>query len=470
MDEAIVYILGAGFSRAVSPQMPVTDELGNACVERDHGLSAELGPSPFANGNFETWLSRKAEDQPYFSTAENLSSRAVYARAVDLVCGVLAEREIAALSTPVPAWLLTLIELWHRQRATVITFNYDTLVECALSAAAVYDPVSNITVPWATAINFTPSGRGMTIGEAGQNVDWETFQLLKMHGSLNWYWTPGDVSGATVLRADLPGLFGEPSPLTTKERQRWFPGREPLIVPPAALKSSYYSNPITREIWKRAFEALSAADRVVFLGYSLPTTDLSMSGLISEALSGRPSATVEVVDLRPETIVERVTSLLPDCPVHASAGPDPIELATGRWHAKLRREVVPKLADAARAEGELGVAVSWGEGAMAAATGARREGTKCVVDLEGIGQIWFATRADRGSRREITGHSDEAVLRADQLAATLDGCDTIVARTHDGVELEVFGSHVRDFSGRNSGVGTWFQLVASGAAVRDQVA
>lgn len=51
-----VFILGAGFSRAVSPLMPLTDELGNACLAvLSEGARVDL-PVGFSEGYFEAFL------------------------------------------------------------------------------------------------------------------------------------------------------------------------------------------------------------------------------------------------------------------------------------------------------------------------------------------------------------------------------------------------------------------------------
>lgn len=446
--------------------MPITDELGNLCLAADSDLASAIGNSGFSDGSFETWLSRAAEDQPYLTVAENLKSRSVYAKTTELVARVLAERQNLALASDAPEWLLDLVELWHQEQAAVITFNYDTLVESALKSAAVYDAASNVTVPWPTAINFTPTGRiETTYGEAGQNVDWATFRLLKMHGSLNWYWAPGDQTGATITRGKLPGVFGAPDPMSEESRQRWLPGREPFLVPPAALKSSYYANPITKEIWQQAYRALSVADRIVLMGYSLPSSDLSVAGMITDALGTAHSPTIQIVDLDPSPIQGRLLSIRGDLQLTLSSGRDAIsQFAATRRSETLARVPTAVLASAENAR-SLGVAVSWNEGAMAAAVGVTREGSACVVELEGVGQIWFATREDRSTRPEIVGHVDRPVLTTDELVAALHGSESLIARTADGLELAVFTSTVSDFTGRNSGLGVWFQLICSGRGV-----
>lgn len=459
-----VYVLGAGFSRAISDSMPVTDELGNAVLERDAELRKEVGSAGFSGGDFETWLSRKAEDQPYLSSSENLRSRALYSRAVDLVAQVLVERQNEALAWPAPEWLLHLVEMWHFQRAIVITFNYDTLVEAAVKAARLPDAETNVLVPWPTVINFTPTGRAdLSLAEGGQSANWSSFRLLKMHGSLNWLWVPGDNSGATISRSKLPGIFGTPDPLSEEERRRWFPGREPFLVPPAALKSGYYANPVTREIWRQAFEAFRDSRRVTFLGYSLPATDLSVSGMIKDAMDGPRQ--IDVMDLNPRPILERLAALRPDVTSDSISGPIAIQEYAIEERSQLLAPVAKKITEASAAHSDLNVAVSWDEGAIAAALRADRVGDQCVVHLEGIGQIWFATRTDRLSRPDVPGHSTDAPLTSKELHDVVKGCKSIAVVTANGETLAVFDYFVRDFTGRNGGEGEWLQLVCCGGGV-----
>ena len=87
----------------------------------------------------------------------------------------------------------------------------------------------------------------------------DSFRLLKLHGSLSWYWSPGDATGATLQRWRLPGTFGHPIEDEAEDRRRVLPGRVPFIVPPAALKSEHLKSPIVRELWRRADESFRQA-------------------------------------------------------------------------------------------------------------------------------------------------------------------------------------------------------------------
>ncbi len=135
-----------------------------------------------------------------------------------------------------------------------------------------------------------------------------TFQLLKLHGSLTWYWVSDDPSGYTLQRWRLPGPYGQPEAWDGDELQRGLPGTEPFIVPPAALKSEQLRNTVIRDIWRRAKVALSHAERVALVGYSLPAADRSFGEMISEGLRGR-DVVVEVVNPEPGPVVHQLKRL-----------------------------------------------------------------------------------------------------------------------------------------------------------------
>ena len=67
-----VVLLGAGFSKAVSDHFPLMPELGQCALDE---ASIPAGLRPPKSTNFEAWLSRISEDQPYRSVEENLGAR-----------------------------------------------------------------------------------------------------------------------------------------------------------------------------------------------------------------------------------------------------------------------------------------------------------------------------------------------------------------------------------------------------------
>ena len=99
--------------------------------------------------------------------------------------------------------------------------------------------------------------------------------LLKPHGSLNWYDTVGRHIREDLRKELWPGTEGvRPvycflrwrAPKTGRQRRY-----VPWLVPPTHMKT--FEHPMLQHIWHRCVDALSTAQRVYVLGYSLPVAD-----------------------------------------------------------------------------------------------------------------------------------------------------------------------------------------------------
>ena len=85
-----VFVLGAGFSKAISQQMPTIDELGESCRRLlETAGHKDRMPTYFADGLFEQWLSRLATDQPDYSAATNAENLGAFARASEAITRIL---------------------------------------------------------------------------------------------------------------------------------------------------------------------------------------------------------------------------------------------------------------------------------------------------------------------------------------------------------------------------------------------
>jgi hypothetical protein len=319
-SEAI--ILGAGFSKALSEAMPLTDDLGNLVLAVAQANSdIPITHRPFENGLFEAWLSRIAEDQPDLSTVENLANRMLFQLCSQSLASVLEDCvDVALQDRPFDqAWILDLLGTLHARRSTVITFNQDTLIEFAVGGADLYSwnqkawrldqPQPRIN--WWDLIDCQPP---LPSWRYGFGVPQPTLRLLKLHGSTNWYWTAGDESGATTACWFLPGtLPPEEGPDEAEARERELPGRVPLIVPPAAGKSTYFKTPLLTQLWQNARYALSRPTvRVGLVGYSIPPTDLVTSGMIRETLANREnpdSVFIDIVNPKPGPVRQNLQIL-----------------------------------------------------------------------------------------------------------------------------------------------------------------
>ena len=306
-DAKDVYVLGAGFSRAISDHMPLLDELGAEIMTRlDDGVvphALRLAPE-----QFELWLSYLAGDQPWLDEAERLRNRALLVAVSRVLADVIMERELRSRSGPMPEWLPAMVARWHEDRATVITFNYDTLVEAAYTAAirvrsrpdAEDNYVSHAQLQRSP---LTPIGsRAGSVLTASQ-ID--TFKLVKLHGSRSWVYS------------GRPSFFGE-SIYDTCRVQGWSPEKPdpqpwlsqdkvPLIVPPTAGKTGFFENETIQAEWRQAFRSLRQARRIYVAGYSFPPSDLLVRFLLQHGCSDGAQLTVANPD---RSVATRLSELL----------------------------------------------------------------------------------------------------------------------------------------------------------------
>jgi hypothetical protein len=282
---ASVFVLGAGFSRAVSDHMPMMKNLSTLVAERLQDRDIP-GADKAVASDFEQWLSFLLDRPPWLSTAEQERNRAGFFAVAEAVHQILVECQAEAVESQgeqCPEWLQRLVAHWQDTDATVITFNYDNLVELAwrihgVPSAPQWRIVYPLPIPLAASrFRVTP---GALLAPQLQGL-----KLLKLHGSLSWRYTgpdgtPGDLIYETAGWFENPewNAAGISSP---DERDALSEDLYPMIVPPTAVKSPYYSNRTLQANWKRAARELGAAEEIVLMGFSLPPTDLTVSSLLA---------------------------------------------------------------------------------------------------------------------------------------------------------------------------------------------
>src|SRR5262249_52708921 len=88
----------------------------------------------------------------------------------------------------------------------------------------------------------------------------------------------------------------------------------PLLIPPVLTKTESVKEPVLQMVWSEAYEALGKAKHVVFIGYSLPVTDIAAGFLFREGLKLLDhSKQITVVDYAQTSgeQEERLKTLLP---------------------------------------------------------------------------------------------------------------------------------------------------------------
>jgi NAD-dependent SIR2 family protein deacetylase len=130
------------------------------------------------------------------------------------------------------------------------------------------------------------------LGKGGFNV-----KLIKLHGSLNWLQCPRchrlyvEFDEKIAMRQFNDNVTCRHCDKNFNKTKLSHKLTSNLIMP-TFLKD--LSNPQYKIIWQNAGIELSEADKIVFIGYSLPQADFEMRQLLSRMV--RSKASIEVVD------------------------------------------------------------------------------------------------------------------------------------------------------------------------------
>lgn len=306
-----VFVLGAGFSKAISDEMPLTAELREAIARTTHLRVPQ---------DLEGWLSFLAEPQPYLRLEANLENRAQFLRVARKLAAVIRDQQRRVHRAPPPEWLVRLVTLWYSYGSKVLSLNYDTLVESV-----------------ARELGFRPD----SLGPRG------SVPLLKLHGSVDESWDP-------EIRADVFGPEGEgpgwniPNRPQTTIRWHDYERFDPFIVPPVTTKSSFYDIPVLRDRWLRSASVIGDASTVTLLGYSMPIADYSTARLLtdprSEAASGDDRQRGYVIaDINNTLVSERLISLGVEGTPWSIGGPTPIQQYVDDVTAAVTERIVESL-------------------------------------------------------------------------------------------------------------------------------
>lgn len=318
----IVFVLGAGFTRSFDSDAPLINcKIDLPYFKRKYknfqGAKKVLDQVYEKDGfvNMEKLLSRLYTGMPYDHDFLPQGERQIlYSDLKDFFL-----KQIATIKSDDKKLLI--LENFARyilkNKASCITFNYDDMLDQALFHADMGNVLDKKT---AHNTSWTPMrGYGFFIDSAeslaGNGIMSFTKSqslLLKMHGSINWFPKRG---------------YKDPFPMDSiVHNQNWWPlttqeldkdiihhyEASPVIIPPIFDKSFLTGNSIFKVIWSRAFEILSEAKTVVFIGYSFPDTDFVVANLFTEALFKKIDKKIIIINRgsNPESLKTRYRTIL----------------------------------------------------------------------------------------------------------------------------------------------------------------
>ena len=267
-----VFVLGSGFSKSFLPSMPTLKDL-NALIP--DGISDEF---PHFKEYCERFLGLCNGQREYLGI-EQLATSILSARIfpgerdrlyratlrfelLRFIASVIRRDEI--VKGEASFILKNFLKSCANHSASgeretlLLSFNYDTLIETAI---ANYPELSEqISVDY--GVRIEPADRSAHRIAAPQTVD-----LIKLHGSLNWF----PVKGATD-ELDLKNVC------QVEPQDRSFPiysEDTPIYIPMAHAKESFLRGSLFNLLWSRADYYLTHAREIIFVGYGFPKSDVN---------------------------------------------------------------------------------------------------------------------------------------------------------------------------------------------------
>lgn len=152
---------------------------------------------------------------------------------------------------------------------TIVTTNYDVLIESALARCQVG---ANLGFE-----SLQPEVAGSSTGRLyGGEVP-----LFKLHGSVNWF-EPTEPDGIVRVEDRIVSVGSGEHILPLVCTSNYSVSSEPMLIPPSFLKPEFY--PVLRTAWSGAAAALRDADVLAFVGYSFPRSDTEMRYFLARSL------------------------------------------------------------------------------------------------------------------------------------------------------------------------------------------
>ncbi|MFQ5941829.1 MAG: SIR2 family protein [Nitrososphaerales archaeon] len=307
-----VYVLGAGFSKGAGG--PLVRDFSSETFLK--GLRSKLGAGEQRKFDKVTkhmldkikggWCQNIEEILSHMQVAEQLGLASLRPQGKKLDsydAGKLREDlewyiekaiDLMMDKEPKPCYKRFLMNM-VKDEDTLITFNYDTLVERI----------------------FRKENRGFHYW-LNENDEQKGSLLLKLHGSLNWIY---------CIRCEqlweLEGPFARRSSFLCRDCGKSDKLRT-LIVPPILDKSLYLTKKEEGDfdlmaVWQQAIDSIRLAEKIVFIGYSLSDTDFYARKLFQIGINmnhnyHNGSLNIILVNTNSETLIKYSSGL--NVPTH----------------------------------------------------------------------------------------------------------------------------------------------------------
>lgn len=193
------------------------------------------------------------------------------------------------------------------ENLSIITFNYDLMVERALDEIATNNGDNIFNFPNCYRLKDVASTTGINglEGFANNRSGNLGIEVLKLHGSMNWLsvHTSDEPRPHTLFAPNRELHIADSTMISWNlnwKRNKRKMYVKPIIVPPVSGKRGMMHRSF-EPLWGIAGRRLKEADRIVVAGYSCPPLDIEARMLLSENLRRNENKKLYVIDPNAES-------------------------------------------------------------------------------------------------------------------------------------------------------------------------
>lgn len=268
-----IFVLGSGFSKSFCPKMPTLRDL-NALIpdgipdEFPHFRDYCKNFLKLCNGeseylNIEALATSILSAQIFPGERERLYHSSLRFELLRFIANTIRSNEeegdgvVEPDAVVLKKFLSGCVNGSSCARDTLLlSFNYDTLIEKTIASDS--ELFSDVTVDY--GVHIDPADRSAMRDRGNRTID-----LIKLHGSLNWFPMKG-VSDSLDLKNVCQVEPGDRSfPIYCEDT--------PIYIPMAHAKESFLRGSLFNLLWSKADYYLKNAEEICFVGYGFPKTD-----------------------------------------------------------------------------------------------------------------------------------------------------------------------------------------------------
>lgn len=310
-----VFILGAGFTKAFLPAAPLMvddydgEELASKFKQFSHAsrlLDWERNSNEKGRINIERLMTRLEGRMPY--DFDQRANEELDMLLVELKRSFIQRIQLAGKNGGNIEELQGIAKHCVSNSITCITFNYDDVFDEALwKVAGRMTPTSEPYWNPDGGYGFFCRPSLCAVEDTSVQMDIKpAMLLLKLHGSINWYPRRGCLQPYSVDAIMHHEVWYDAKHYEgIQEAISMHIEPEPFLVPPVLIKSAIVEQPILRLLWNLAYKELLSAQKVTFIGYSCPLTDIAVRTLFEESLQLPPKDNIFVVNLASSRLEQR---------------------------------------------------------------------------------------------------------------------------------------------------------------------